>query len=156
MGLVRDLLSSQKLTPSILETHLGWSQERLDEWLAKPSEARLEEYLRLLRLGSSSSPEGEAPDVERRPAEPERRRPAAPDLLESVFDAGTYRQATRREPMFGPEDVSNLVSSRPLRLMDLHITAILVLVEAGQLSAAEAIEAIRGYEKELQKAESDR
>ncbi len=156
MGLVRGLVSNQRLTPSVLESHLGWSKEKLDEWLEKPSEARLEDYLRLLRLAAALIFEGKTTDVERRPAEAEGRRLVEPDLLESIFEAGAYRHAIQREPTFGTEDVSDLEASRPLRLMDLHITAILAAVETGQLSAAEVIEAIRGYENELQKAKSDR
>ncbi len=49
MGLAQELINSQALTPSILESRLGWPEGKIEQWLKKPYEARLVDYLRLMR-----------------------------------------------------------------------------------------------------------
>ena len=150
MGLLRDVIGSRSLSPATLEARLGWPPGKIDQWLAKPLEARLVDYIRLLRLAASSSVEPPAPGAEVRPG---------PDLLDSIFHAGVHRDGGGPgEAMFAPETDPDDVPAVPrrLRLMDLHVTAILVLIATGQLSAGEVIDALRFYERQIRKAGEER
>lgn len=145
--LLRRVIEGRELSHSVIESHLGWSEGDLAAWLARPYEARLADYTRVMRVAVSELGDrgglGEA---------------GSPDLLDSYYHSAPYRDggvaaSTVYEAGPGTEGES---SGQPLRLLDLVYTASLSLVVTGRLSATELIEPMRFYQRLVEDAERQR
>ncbi len=133
MGLIRGLIDSHSLSPAVLASRLGWPEGKVEEWLEKPYEARIADYLRLLRrLGSRIVKGAEG---------------AGSDLLGGTFEL----EAESRDVEPDEANIAFEGDEPQLRLLDLHFTMILALIADGRLSGREVIDLMRRHERQIRK-----
>ncbi len=147
MGLIRGAIDSRSLSASVLESHLGWSEGKIEEWLEKPYEARVVDYLRLMRLATSRDLERPSPGAAGVSSDP--------DLLDNFFHVSPYRSGSRAGDtslVREPAGEAKPPGGQPLRVLDLVVNALLASVLARRLSASEVLESILFYERLLREA----